>query len=104
VDGRRVFAETIPPASAFATRIPAAVRSGTSLATIQGYVTAAEAHGGGWVQILIHHVCDHCNPYSMTLQDLTTFAQWLAARSSIGTVVSTTMEVIGGPVQPPVLP
>jgi hypothetical protein len=104
VDGRRVFAESIPPVDPYRTRIPAAVRSGTSLATIQGYVTAAETHGGGWVQILIHHVCDHCNPYSMTLADLTAFAQWLAARSSGGTVVRTTAEVVGGAVRPPVLP
>ena len=104
VDGRRTFAETIPPADAYATRIPVAVKSGTSLAAVQGYVTGAETHGGGWVQILIHHVCDHCNTYSMTLSNVTALIQWLAARSATGTVVRTTAEVIGGPVQPPVQP
>jgi peptidoglycan/xylan/chitin deacetylase (PgdA/CDA1 family) len=104
VDGRRTFAETIPPADPYATRMPVAVKSSTSLATVQGYVTAAETHGGGWVQILIHHVCDHCNAYSMTLPDVTALVQWLAARSATGTVVRTTAEVIGGPVQPPVQP
>jgi peptidoglycan/xylan/chitin deacetylase (PgdA/CDA1 family) len=104
VDGRRTFAETIPPADAYATRMPPAVKSGTSLATVQGYVTGAETHGGGWIQILIHHVCNHCNTYSMTLADLTALIQWLAARAAAGTVVRTTAEVIGGAVQPSVQP
>ena len=29
----------------------------TSLATLEGYVTQAEQHGGGYVQIVIHHLC-----------------------------------------------
>ena len=29
---------------------------------------------------------------------------WLAPRSATGTVVQTTAQVVGGPVQPPVLP
>ena len=104
VDDRRTFAETIPPADAYATRIPTAVKSGTSLAAVEGYVTAAETHGGGWVQILIHHVCDHCNTYSMTLENVTALIQWLAARAANGTSVRTTATVIGGPNQPPVQP
>jgi peptidoglycan/xylan/chitin deacetylase (PgdA/CDA1 family) len=104
VDGRRVFAETIPPLDPYATRVPGLVRSGTSLAIIQKYVTDAETHGGGWVQIVMHHVCDRCNPYSISMQDLTALVQWLAARSSSGTVVRTVGEVIAGPVQPPVNP
>jgi peptidoglycan/xylan/chitin deacetylase (PgdA/CDA1 family) len=104
VDGRRVFAETIPPADPYATRTPANVKSGTTLATVESYVTDAEQHGGGWVQIVIHHLCDHCDAYSMTLSDFTAFVAWLAPRSANGTLVRTTAEVIGGPVQPPVNP
>jgi hypothetical protein len=54
VNGRKVFAETIPPLDAFATRTPPNPKQGTSLATIQGYVTAAEENGGGWVQLVFH--------------------------------------------------
>ena len=50
VDGRRTFAETIPPRDAYATRTPQLLKSSTSLATLQSYVTDAEQHGGGWVQ------------------------------------------------------
>ena len=104
VNGRRVFAETIPPLDPFATRTPANIKSGTTLATVQSYVTQAENNGGGWVQLVIHHLCDHCDPYSMTVADLTAFLDWLAPRAGTGTVVRTTAQVIGGPVQPPVLP
>lgn len=104
VNGRRVFAETIPPLDAYATRTPPNVKSGTTLATVQSFVTQAEDHGGGWVQIVIHHLCDHCDPYSMTVADFTAFLDWLAPRAAAGTVVRTTAQVIGGPVQPPVPP
>jgi peptidoglycan/xylan/chitin deacetylase (PgdA/CDA1 family) len=104
VDGRRVFAETIPPANVYATRTPANVKSGTTLATVQGYVTGAEQNGGGWVQLVIHHLCDRCDPYSMTVADFTSLVAWLAARALSGTVVRTTADVVSGPVMPPVDP
>jgi peptidoglycan/xylan/chitin deacetylase (PgdA/CDA1 family) len=104
VDGRRVFAESIPPADAYATRTPPNVKSGTTLATVQDYITGAEQNGGGWVQLVIHHLCDRCDAYSMALTDFTTLVDWLAARAPSGTVVSTTVEVVGGPVKPPVAP
>jgi peptidoglycan/xylan/chitin deacetylase (PgdA/CDA1 family) len=94
VDGRRTFAETLPPADAYATRTPANVKSGTTLATIQSYITGAEAHGGGWVQLVFHHVCDHCDAYSVTLEDFGALLDWLAARQPQGTVVLTTAEAM----------
>lgn len=102
VNDRRVFAETIPPLDAFATRTPSNPKSGTTLETIEGYVTAAEQNGGGWVQLVFHHVCDHCDAYSITPADLQGLLDFLASRAAAGTVVRTTQEVIGGPVQPPV--
>jgi len=97
VDGRRTFAETLPPADPYATRTPANVKSGTTLATIQGYVTDAEQHGGGWVQLVFHHVCDHCDAYSVTLGDFTALLDWLAGRQTQGTVVLTTAEAMAQP-------
>jgi peptidoglycan/xylan/chitin deacetylase (PgdA/CDA1 family) len=104
VDDRKTFAETIPPADPYATRTPANVKSGTTLDTIESYVTEAEQHGGGWVQIVFHHVCDHCDAYSVTVADFQALLNWLQPRASIGTVVETTTQVIGGPVHAPVAP
>jgi hypothetical protein len=81
------------------------IKQGTTVATIQGYVTAAEEHRGGWVQLLIHHLCDQCDPYSMTTPDFEAFLDWLQGEVTAGrVVVATTDDVIGGPLQPPVLP
>jgi peptidoglycan/xylan/chitin deacetylase (PgdA/CDA1 family) len=104
VDDRKVFAETIPPLDAYATRTPPNVKSGTTVATIEGFVTAAEQHGGGWVQIVFHHICNRCDAYSITPSDFQAFLDWLQPRSASGTIVETTTQVIGGPVQPPVNP
>ena len=69
------------------------------------YVTAAETHGGGWVQLLIHHLCNGCDAYSMTVPDFTAFVDWLQGEVASGRVlVKTTDQVIGGSVQPPVAP
>jgi peptidoglycan/xylan/chitin deacetylase (PgdA/CDA1 family) len=102
VDDRRVFAETIPPLDADATRTPPNPKQGTKLATIEGLVTAAEQHGGGWVQLVFHHICSGCDAYSITATDFQGLLDWLQPRADAGTVVETTNQVIGGPVNPPV--
>jgi len=99
VDERRVFAETIPPADPYATRTPANVKSSDTPETIEGYVLGAEQHGGGMVQIVMHHICDRCDPYSITQANFDALLDWLTAH---GSTVQTTTEVIGGPVQPPI--
>jgi len=102
VDGRTTFAETIPPRDAYATRTPQLPKRSTSLATIKRYVTDAEQHGGGWVQLVFHNLCNGCNTYAITPADFTALLDWLQPRAALGTVVKTTGEVIGGTVQPPV--
>ena len=102
VDGRNVFAETIPPRDAYATRTPQLPKSSTSLATLKSYVTGAEQNGGGWVQIVFHHLCTRCNTYAVSVADFTALLDWLQPRGANGTIVRTTHEVIGGAVQPPV--
>ena len=94
VTDRKVFAETIPPLDAFATRTPPNPKQGTTVATIESYVTAAEDNGGGWVQLVFHHVCEQCDAYSITPGDLEELAAWLAPRSGSGTVVMTTAQVM----------
>lgn len=94
VNGRRVFAETIPPLDPYATRTPPNPKQGTSLATIQSYVTDAEQNGGGWVQLVFHHLCDQCDAYSITPANFTALLDWLQPRAANGTIVQTTAEVV----------
>ncbi len=78
------FAETIPPADPFATRTLPDIRSTTSLATMEGYVTQAENNGGGWVQLVFDAICSDCGEYSTTREQLTAFLDWLQPPSAWG--------------------
>ena len=95
VTERKVFAETIPPLEPYATRTPPNPKQGTTLDTIKSYVTAAETHGGGWVQYVFHHVCDQCDAYSITPDNLNAFLTWLQGEVAAGRVsVQTTAQVM----------
>ena len=95
------FAETIPPQNRLATRTPQNPQSTTTLADLQGYVTQAEQHGGGWVQVVFHEVCDGCDQYSTPLSEISQFLDWLQPRAANGTVVKTTAQVVATPAEPP---
>jgi peptidoglycan/xylan/chitin deacetylase (PgdA/CDA1 family) len=98
VNDKTVFAETIPPLDPYDTRTPADPKQGTTVATIEGYVTAAEQNGGGWVQLTFHHICSSCDAYSITEANMQALLDWLQTQVSTGSVaVETTQQVIGGP-------
>src|SRR5258708_4673269 len=102
VNDKTVFAETIPPADPYATRTPADPKQGTTVATIEGYVTSAEQNGGGWVQLTFHHICNGCDAYSITPTDMQSLLDWLSTQVTSGAVlVETTEQVIGGTSKPP---
>ena len=102
VNDHKVFAETIPPADPYATRTPPDPKKGTRLATLEGYVTSAEQHGGGWVQLTFHHICDRCDAYSITAATMQALLDWLNTQVTSGAVaVETTEQVIGGTYKTP---
>jgi peptidoglycan/xylan/chitin deacetylase (PgdA/CDA1 family) len=94
-------AESIPPQNPYATRVAAA---GVTLGGLQDAVTKAEQTGGGWVQIVLHQICDGCEASAISASTLSSFLDWLQPRSANGTVVRTVGDVIGGSVQPAVQP
>jgi peptidoglycan/xylan/chitin deacetylase (PgdA/CDA1 family) len=103
------YASTIPPADLYRTRTPDSVKTGTTLADLKSYVRNAEGHGGGWVALVIHHVCNRCgDEYAISPALLGEFLDWLQPRTSSGTRVVTVDDVIGGRTKPavpgPVLP
>jgi peptidoglycan/xylan/chitin deacetylase (PgdA/CDA1 family) len=92
-------AETLPPADRFALRDPGSVRRERLPDGIRALVSGAETHGGGWVQLVFHHVCDHCNDYSITKGEFSDFIDWLARERDAGRVrVLTAREVVQGDV------
>jgi len=97
-----LHAESVPPPDMFDLRTPHGVTNSTTLAEIQSLVTDAETHGGGWVEIRIHHICDGCDPDSISQANLTALLDWLAPRAANGTLVRTVHDVFGGTVNPAV--
>ncbi len=93
--------DSIPPHDAYATWAMPSVKNNTTAATIEGWITSAQNSGGGWVQLVLHHVCDNCDVYSIAPATLTALLDWLQTNSIS---VQTTAEVIGGEVKPPVMP
>ena len=67
----------------------------TYLIHLQADVMNAEQHGGGWVQIFWHRLCnDDCDEYSWDPALLDQFLTWLQKRHVDGTVVETSQQVL----------
>jgi peptidoglycan/xylan/chitin deacetylase (PgdA/CDA1 family) len=94
------WAETIPPADPYGVLTAEPPIATTTLETIKSYITNAETHGGGWVILVFHDICDGCDQYSTPQSTLQGLLDWLEPRASDGTVVKTMNQVIGGALQP----
>jgi peptidoglycan/xylan/chitin deacetylase (PgdA/CDA1 family) len=97
------YAETIPPEGAYGLRTPEGATSSTTLSDLETYVTNAETHGGGWVILVFHGVCDDSCTGTNSLRTSTfaSFLDWLQPRATNGTVVRTVGDVMGAPTGPP---
>ncbi|HET8813485.1 MAG TPA: polysaccharide deacetylase family protein [Solirubrobacterales bacterium] len=94
------YAETIPPKNPYKIRTPDSVKSDTSLAELKGLVNQAQEHGGGWVPVVFHRVCDECSAASIDPATLAAFLDWLGSEAANGVSVKTIDEVIGGEDKP----
>ena len=90
-------AETIPPVDRYATRSIDSVFYTWPLDQIKNYVIAAENNGGGWVQLVFHHICSDCDSYRITEADFAALLDWLAPRAATGTTVKLVRDVITPP-------
>ncbi|KFE66893.1 polysaccharide deacetylase [Hyalangium minutum] len=99
------YAESVPPQDVYAIRTHGSVTRAWSLSYLQNLVLRAEAGGGGWVPLVFHHIspttCPSSETYCISRSTFIAFLDWLAPRTSRGTVVRTMDNVIGGPLQPP---
>jgi peptidoglycan/xylan/chitin deacetylase (PgdA/CDA1 family) len=96
------YAQQIPPGNAYALRTPDSVKNYSTLQDMENYVLHAEEHGGGWVILVMHRICDDCSTYSVSAGQLDSFLAWLAPRAANGTTVAPVGDVIGGSLQPAV--
>ena len=95
------YSETVPPADALAVRSNPYVTGPMTLAKLQGWVTQTEQHGGGWVVLMFHDICNSCYDASASQSDFNAFLDWLAPRAANGTIVKTVREALDSPTPPP---
>jgi peptidoglycan/xylan/chitin deacetylase (PgdA/CDA1 family) len=97
------YAETIPPGNYYNTAAPDQVDSTWTLKNLQDFVTNAESHNGGWVQLTFHHIATKGDASLTIHPDLfNQFVTWLGARTANGTtVVQTVAQALGNTTLPP---
>jgi len=90
------YAETIPPRDPYSLRTADGATNATTLQDLQGSVAGAEEHGGGWVPLTFHGICDDSctRGTSVSTEIFTQFLDWLASRRNHGTVVQTVGQVM----------
>lgn len=94
-----------PPLDRWVLRTPHDIDTSTTLATMEGYVTQAETNGGGWVILVMHHVCDSCgSDLVVSPGQLSAFLDWLQPRAANGTFAQTVGQVMGDGSPPPPTP
>ena len=84
----------VPPANPYSVRTSNWVAPRIALSEMQQMVILAEDHGGGWVPLVFHHVCDACDAHCLSVSTLRAFLDSIVPRSARG-VVRTVGEVIG---------
>jgi len=101
------YAESIPPANAYELAALDEADDTWTLADLESTVTNAQTHGGGWVILTFHHICDNtCDPLAVTPELFTQFVDWLKTQTDTpadNTTVETVAKVIGGAVKPAVV-
>ncbi len=105
--GSGVYAETIPPADRYATRTADASTEEIQLATLQRHVMRAESGDGGWVQILLHQVCEETDSWCLDSygpirrSTLEAFLNWLEPTAESAKTERTVQQEIEGGAQAP---
>jgi peptidoglycan/xylan/chitin deacetylase (PgdA/CDA1 family) len=94
------YANSIPPEDPYKVKTPDSIKATTSLADLKGLVTQAQEHGGGWVPLVFHHVCDECDAASIDPETFDAFLDWLGEEAGNGVSVKTIHDVVGGEDKP----
>lgn len=90
-------AERLPPIDRFHTRSYGSIRIERIPDRVRNIVKEAENHGGGWVQLIFHYICDGCDPYGVSEAEFNSFLDFLAEEREAGRVrIHTVREVIRG--------
>jgi peptidoglycan/xylan/chitin deacetylase (PgdA/CDA1 family) len=93
-------AESLTPAPRFHVRTSYSFVESTRVSDVKRAIAQVARHGGGWVPLVFHEVCDHCSAMGVRPQELRSLLAWISAHRSDGYVVRTVGAVVGGQALP----
>jgi peptidoglycan/xylan/chitin deacetylase (PgdA/CDA1 family) len=93
-------AETLVPHDGYRVRTSFSFVSTTPVGDAERAITAAAEHGGGWVPLVFHQVCDTCSALAVRPARLQALLAWIKTQRSHGVVVRTMGAVVGGAALP----
>jgi hypothetical protein len=93
-------AETLVPRDGYRVRTSFSFVSTTPVGDAERAITAAAEHGGGWVPLVFHQVCDTCSALAVRPARLQALLAWIKTQRSHGVVVRTMGAVVGGAALP----
>lgn len=96
--------ESIPAVDPYAVRAAGEIEDSWTAAYLESLVLDASATGGGWLPLIVHHVCDSgCGNFSIRPAVLAEFLSWLNLRQQFNlNRVLTVAQATGGPDRPAV--
>jgi peptidoglycan/xylan/chitin deacetylase (PgdA/CDA1 family) len=96
------YSESIPPADVYAIRTPGAIGAAQTVEKVKAEIGATIVHGGGWLNLVFHQLCDACGPQGFSVRNFVSLLDWLSSRVSHGVVVATVRDVVGANSLPPI--
>jgi peptidoglycan/xylan/chitin deacetylase (PgdA/CDA1 family) len=93
-------AESLTPARRFHVKTSYSFVESTRVADAKRAIQQVARHGGGWVPLVFHEVCNRCSAMAVRPGELRSLLAWISARRSHGFVVRTVGAVVGGPTLP----
>jgi len=76
------YTNQMPPVDVLNVRTAPSVAGAVTADSLEAYIIDAEAHGGGWLPFVFHHVCNACNPAAVGPAVLEKFLDRLQARGA----------------------
>jgi peptidoglycan/xylan/chitin deacetylase (PgdA/CDA1 family) len=95
--GRCARAESLAPGDRFHVKTSLSFVESTRVADAERAIQQVSRHGGGWVPLVFHEVCDHCSELGVSPNDMRSLLRWIKAHRADGYVVRTVGRVIGAP-------
>jgi peptidoglycan/xylan/chitin deacetylase (PgdA/CDA1 family) len=93
-------AESLEPANRFHVKTSYSFVESTRVADAKRTIEQVARHGGGWVPLVFHEVCDRCSAMGVSPNELRSLLRWIKVHRVDGYVVRTVGTVVGGPARP----